>query len=212
MPLNGHAQKGLSHFVRKANVLIITVYTFQRKNGIIEASLSKEQSQWLDEVLQTHADAKFKIVQGHVPIWGKLNSRASSRLKLKNGRNSPFYKTMQKHEVDLYLCGEFHDLNVHKSDGLWQIVHGNSWGRDEIPTHNYLVANATLNKLFLTMKRIYIEPQGGYMWNLNKNPGPRERIDISPRTRNNGPEIIGQVILQKNDGQKQFKKAIGVFR
>jgi DNA repair exonuclease SbcCD nuclease subunit len=140
MPANGpDTKKGLAYYVRKENFLLITVETFEIVDDSMYTDVIGEQLEWFKNVLNANRDVKFKIVQGHIPIWGDINYRSSSRLMLNNGKQSEFYKTMKQHDIDLYLCGEFHDVTVLESDGIWQIVHGSSWGREIVNTQDYLV-------------------------------------------------------------------------
>src|SRR4030042_6448437 len=140
MPLNGpESKKGLSYYVRTGNLLVITVETFEVINDSMHLTVSGEQLEWFKKVLIDNADATFKIVQGHVPVWGEIKSRSSSRLMLENGKDNEFYKVMKENDIDAYLAGEFHDVTVLESDGIWQIVHGSSWGREIVNTEDYLV-------------------------------------------------------------------------
>jgi hypothetical protein len=212
MPANGpDTKKGLAYYVRKENLLLITVETFEIVNDSMYTDVIGEQLEWFKNVLIANRDAKFKIVQGHIPIWGDLHYRSSSRLMLNNGKQSEFYKTMKQHDIDLYLCGEFHDVTVLESDGIWQIVHGSSWGREIVNTQDYLVGEIRKDDLYLTLKRIYMDAKGDYMWNLNKDKGPREIVEINEKTLNNGPITIGNLTIRKSDGKKLFQNKTGVF-
>ena len=213
MPENGpEGKKGLAYYVRKGDLLFITVETFQVVGDSMRCSVFGEQLEWFKKVLQKHKDAKFKVVQGHIPIWGDPSARSSSKLMLDKGKDSKFYKTMTKYGTDLYLCGEFHDVTISESEGLWQIVHGASWGRKIVSTEDYLVANMENNNLNLEMKRIYKDASGGHMWNVNKPRGPREIVEINSKTLQNGPEIIGEITINKKNGKKKYLNRSGVFK
>ncbi|MFK7981502.1 MAG: metallophosphoesterase [Saprospiraceae bacterium] len=213
MPQNGpDNKKGLSYFVREGDLLIITVSTFEVVADTMRAAVIGEQLTWFQETLEAHKDAPFKIVQGHVGIWGDLNSRSSSKLMLEEGKESEFYKTMVAYGVDAYLAGEFHDVTVLEADGLWQIIHGSSWGRAVVNTQDYLVASLNKNELNLTLKRLFMEVDGGYMWNVNKPRGPREIVRISDTSLKNGPEITGTLTIKKEKGKTIFTNQTGYFR
>ncbi|MBP7011959.1 MAG: hypothetical protein KBB20_07655, partial [Bacteroidales bacterium] len=143
--------------------------------------------------------------------WGEINRRSSSALMLEGGKESEFYQLMKKHEVDAYLGGEFHDVTVLESDGIWQIIHGSSWGREIVNTQDYLVARVKGNELKLTMKRIYMDAQGEYMWNLNKDRGPRETVRINEKTLKNGPETTGTLTIRRENNQREFLDRTGYF-
>jgi hypothetical protein len=213
MPGNGpYNKKGLSYFVREGNLLLITVETFEVINDSMHVTVTGDQLEWFKKVLRDNFDAKFKIVQGHVPIWGEIKSRSSSRLILEGGKESEFYKVMKENGVDLYLAGEFHDVTILESDGIVQIVHGSSWGRTIVNTQDYLVGECNGNELKLTMKRIYMDADGEYMWNLNKERGPREIVRINQKTLINGPEITGTLTITNNDFKKTYTNRTGYFQ
>ncbi|MDD3431738.1 MAG: hypothetical protein PHF38_06895, partial [Bacteroidales bacterium] len=162
--------------------------------------------------LEDNSDAKFKIVQGHVGLWGEINRRSSSALMLEEGKESEFYQLMKKHKVDAYLGGEFHDVTVLEADGIWQIIHGSSWGREIVNTQDYLVARVNGNELTLHMKRLYIDAQGEYMWNLNKDRGPREIMRINEKSLKNGPETTGTLTIRKTNNKTEFANRTGYFK
>jgi len=212
MPQNGpENKKGLAYYVREGDLLIVTVETFEVIDDSMRITVCGEQLEWFEQVLEDHSDAKFKIVQGHVGLWGEINRRSSSALMLEGGKESEFYQLTKKHEVDAYLGGEFHDVTVLESDGIWQIIHGSSWGREIVNTQDYLVARVKGNELKLTMKRIYMDAQGEYMWNLNKDRGPRETVRINEKTLKNGPETTGTLTIRRENNQREFLDRTGYF-
>jgi hypothetical protein len=212
MPQNGpDYKKGLAYYVREGNLLLITVETFEITGDTMYTGVIGEQLAWMEKVLEQNKDAIFKIVQGHVGLWGEIKSRSSSKLMHVNGKNSDFYKLMARYGVDLYLAGEFHDVTILESEGIWQIVHGSSWGREIVNTEDYLVGELKDNVLNLSMKRIFMDAQGEYMWNLNKDKGPRETVKINERTLKNGPETIGTLIISSKNGKKEYSSQTGVF-
>lgn len=212
MPENGpENKKGLAYYVREGDLLVVTVETFEVVNDSLVIDVVGEQLTWLDKVLTDQADAKFKIVQGHVGLWGDLKIRSSSMLKIRNEKESAFYQTLKKHGVDVYLAGEFHDVTILESDGIWQIVHGSSWGRTMINTEDYLVGEVVGNDLNLTLKRIYMDASGEYMWNVNKDKGPNETVTINERSLRDGPEITGTLTIRNLKGKKEYLNRTGYF-
>lgn len=212
MPMNGpDYKKGLSYFVREGDLLVITVETFEVVNDTMHVGVIGNQLDWVKKILENNKDAKFKIVQGHVPIWGDIKARSSSKLMLSGGKESEFYKTLKENGVDLYFAGEFHDVTILESDGIWQIVHGSSWGRKVVNTQDYLVGELSGNQLKLTMKRIYMHALGEYMWNVNKENGPREIVQINQKTLLNGPETTGTLTITNEGGKKTYTDRTGYF-
>jgi hypothetical protein len=213
MPDNGPPnKKGLAYYVLHKNTLIITVETFESRDGKMVLGVVGPQLDWFKEVLAKHKDADHIIVQGHIAIFGKPNSRSSSRLMLEGGRESEFWKVMKDAGVDLYLCGEFHAVTATESDGIWQIVHGSAWGREIVDTQDYLVCKVTPDELQLEMKSFPLEAKGDYMWNLHKDKGPREIMEISKETMEKGPHVTGTLTIRKTKEGKQFLNRTGVFQ
>ena len=66
------------------------------------------------------------VVQGHMPMVWPTRHFSSGRLRLPEGRQSTFYRTLDREGVDLFLCGEVHDSTAiqHGRRGPLQISHG----------------------------------------------------------------------------------------
>ncbi|MBN1185545.1 MAG: metallophosphoesterase [Bacteroidales bacterium] len=212
MPDNGpDYKKGLAYFVRKGDLLLVTLEPFEIVDDSMRIDVRGEQLEWFRKVLTDNKDAKFKVVQCHVGLWGDLKDRSSSRLFIENGKEGDFYKTMKEFGVDLYLAGEFHAVTILESDGIWEIVHGSSWGRKVVDTEDYLVGEVCGDTLKLQMKCIYMDAKGGNMWNLNKDKGPQERVEINEKTLKNGPEITGTLTIINKNGNKTYTNKTGYF-
>lgn len=213
MPENGpENKKGLAYYVKYNNLLVITLETFEVINDTMHVDVCCEQLKWLEKVLEENKNIKFKIVQGHAPIWGEIKGRSTSNLMIEKRKESELYKTLKKYNVDLYLCGEFHDVTVLESDGIWQIVHGSSWGREIVNTQDYLVIEVKENEMNLSLKRIYIDSKGDYMWNLHKDKGPREIVNINEKSLRNGPEITGTLTIKYENNKKVYLNQTGYFK
>lgn len=213
MPENGpENKKELAYYVRHENALFITVETFEVIENEVVPTIGPEQLEWFKKVLKDNADATFKVVQGHVPIFGNPNSRSSSMIMLKDGTENPFYKAMQDAGVDVYLCGEFHDVTIDKREKLWQVVHGSSWGREIVNTQDYLVMYIGKETMKLTMKSFPMLAEGENMWNLHKVNGPLEIVRIPAETMEKGPDVTGTLTVHKKDGETIFKDITGIFQ
>jgi len=212
-PRNGpEGFKGLAYYVRHRNVLVITVETFEEHDGKILPTVSGRQLQWVEETLSEHGpDADFIVVQGHAPILPGVKSRSSSRIMLKGGRDSEFWQVMKRHGVDLYLCGEHHDITCKEADGIWQIVHGGSWGRKVIPDTNYLRAHVGPDRMELALKEVPLICKGNNIWNIHKSRGPRDIVQISDEAKKKGFQTIGTVTIEKNANGKKFTNITGAF-
>ncbi|MBN2102605.1 metallophosphoesterase [bacterium] len=214
MPGNGpENKKGTAYYVLHNNVLMITVETFEIQNNTIVPTVSGKQLEWFRRILVEQKNkVEFVVVQGHVPVFGPVDSRSSSAIMLENGRKNPFWEAMKEGGVDLYLCGEHHAVTVYESDGIWQIVHGSSWGRKVVNTMDYLVLTAFPEKLRIEMKSFPMHAKGDYMWNLHKDRGPREIVEIPEEIKNSGPKTIGEITIDKSAGIKQYINRTGIFQ
>ena len=56
-----------------------------------------------------------------------------------------------------------------------------------------------------------MDAQGEYMWNLNKDKGPRETVKINEKTLKNGPETTGTITIKKGKGKKEYIRRSGIF-
>ncbi|MFP4501246.1 MAG: metallophosphoesterase family protein [Candidatus Hydrogenedentota bacterium] len=213
MPENGpEHKKGLAYYVRHKNLLFITVETFEERGGELHTSVTGKQLDWFKQVLAEYGEAAAHIVvQGHTPIYGDIKSRSSSRLMLEGGKETAFYQAMVDGGVDLYLCGEHHAVTVLESDGIWQLVHGSSWGRKVVDTQDYLVCHVYPDRLDLAMKSFPMEAKGDKMWNLHKGGGPREIVEIPPEVKVEGPQVIGTITIEKTAKGKRYTNRSGIF-
>lgn len=150
------------------NVQLITVDVFKRgvTNGRADvvAKLDKDQQAWFNKVLaKANKDGvKWIIVQGHTPVVGPVRQSHSSGMMYKGGRNSDFWKSMVKHKVDLYLCGEVHDVTAHHVDGVTQISHG---GLITQAGFNYMIGDINGDTINLTVKQFTGKvDRSGLLW------------------------------------------------
>lgn len=212
MPLNGpDNKKGLTYWVRHKNVLVVTVETFEIIEDEVKVTVCCEQLEWLKQTLDANKDADFIIVQGHVPVFGKPKARSSSMLMIEDSTESDFWRVMKDGNVDLYLCGEFHAVTINEKDGIWQIVHGSSWGRIIVDTQDFLVIEVNDKTLNLKMKSFRMVAGGDHMWNLHKDRGPMEIVNIPAEVKQKGPQVTGTLTIDKTNGKKTYNGLSGCF-
>ena len=200
MPRNGPANhKGRAFYVRKNNLLIITLDTFEDAGEKFDYTVGAEQLEWMDQTIKTHQDAEFIIVQGHLPIIGPVKSKNSSASMLDRGADSELWKLMVKHKVNAYFCGEHHRITVKKRDGIWQIVHGALWGTQT--DLNYLRGTVRPGELKLELLEFDVAYDGGHIGDHpHRSPTnrPREKVSIAERSQTEGPRITG-ILIQSTD-------------
>ena len=215
MPRNGPANHlGRTFYVRKNNLLVITLDTFEDAGKRFTYTVGDKQLAWLEKTLIAHRDADFTIVQGHLPIVGPVRSKNSSASMLKGGTNSGLWKLMVKHKVDAYLCGEHHRITVTKRDGIWQIVHGALWGTQT--DLNYLRGTVRAKEMTLELLEFDVKYSGGYIGDHpHRGPTnkPRENVTLTDETRTKGPRVTGTLVLSLgSDGETQNSEVSGWFK
>ena len=214
MPRNGPANHiGRTFSVRKGNLLVITLDTFEDQGKRFGYTVGKEQLVWMEKTFKANADAEFIIVQGHLPIAGPVRSKNSSASMLKGGTKSEVWKLMVKYGVNVYLCGEHHRITVKQQDGIWQIVHGALWGTQT--DLNYLRGAVQPKEMTLELLEFDVEYSGGYIGDhphrgaTNK---PRENVALAKKTKSEGPRVTGTLVLSVGkEGSVQATKVEGWF-
>jgi hypothetical protein len=219
MPRNGPENHlGRAFHVREGNLLVVTLDTFEDAGDRFAYTVGEQQLRWLEETLESHDDAEFVLVQGHLPVVGPVRSKNSSASMLEGGTDSELWKIMVEHGVDAYLCGEHHRITVHKRDGIWQIVHGALWGTQT--DLNYMRGEVRPGKLALELLEFDVEYGGGHLGDHpHRGPTnkPRETVAISETARKEGPRAVGKLVIGVGpDGAKRdfetagrFEKALG---
>jgi len=207
--------KGLAYSFTMGNVGFISVNTWENAGGHLSKTVSGKQLEWVENQLKEFRDNKsieFIIVQGHVPVFGPVNSANSSRNMLEGGTDSEFWQTMVKYGVDAYFCGEHHRITAKKRDGIWQIVHGALWGTQT--DVNYLKGACSPGRLELKLFEFPVEYSGGYLENHpHRGPTnrPRERVSIPESVRENGPSCVGELVIIHGENGNMTTKATGEF-
>jgi hypothetical protein len=214
MPLNGpNHMKGTAFYWLHKNALFVSVDVFEKgksKQGEIAAGVTGKQLEWFEKVLSEHGPkVDHIVVMGHTPILRPVRTFSSSGMLTVKGRDSDFWKTMAKHGVDLYLCGEVHAVTCTRHAGIQQIAHGGLIGRTTKP--NYLLVTVHEDKLVLNLKEIDLINGKGRLWQKNKSRGPWDTITITAERKKRGFSSIGKVIINKGTGAKKFETATGFF-
>lgn len=114
---------------------LITVDMFMRHREGVRLGVFHGQLSWLrHEIRRAKRKGHVVVVQGHMPMMWPTRHFSSGRLRLPEGRDSTFYRTLDREGVDLFLCGEVHDSTAlqHGRRGPLQISHGSIF-RDAFP-------------------------------------------------------------------------------
>ena len=155
-----------TYAVRHKNLLLVCVDQFEQDDhGEVHVRVGQKQQDWIAQTLTANKDADHRVVMGHVPILPGWRWRSSSRFSLPQGADSPLWQLMSKHEVDLYLCGEVHDISLQQNNGVLQVVHGSQ--PSNVPEFNYMVVEVFPSHLVLTLKAITTVREGPVGKNLD---------------------------------------------
>ncbi|MEJ6621776.1 MAG: metallophosphoesterase [Opitutae bacterium] len=214
MPLNGpDHMKGTAFYWLHNNTLFVSVDVFEKgesKQGEIAAGVTGKQLEWFESVVRKYRPkVDHIVVMGHTPILRPVRTFSSSGMLMEKGRDSEFWKTMVKYDVDLYLCGEVHAVTCIQKDGIQQVAHGGLIGRTTKP--NYMVVTVYGDRLELNLKEIDLINGTGRLWQQDKRKGPWDTITITPESKKRGFTSIGKVIINKDTAAKKFETATGFF-
>jgi len=204
MPPNGpEHMKGTAWSLVHKGVLFVAVDVFEPDAKLgIAAKVTGKQLAWLDKTLASRKGISHVVVMGHTPIIGPVRRWSSSGLMLEGGRQSPLWQTLSKRGVDLYLCGEVHDMTCSELDGVQEIAHGGLFGYNS--RVNYLVGRVEGGKMTLELKEINIVCEGPKLWQVGMNR-PRERVSITEAIRRRGFVSAGRMVVD-NTGPKRVKR------
>ncbi len=146
-------------------VQLVSLDVFENTGSDVIAEVDDQQLAWVDRVLsQAQADGvDWIIVQGHTPIVGPVRKRSSSGLMYTGRANSRLWRTMLRHHVDLYLCGEVHDVTAIHRDGIAQISHG---GAMQYGLTSWLTGRVTGDRMDLAINEVQVVPgsKAGRLW------------------------------------------------
>lgn len=129
LPQNGPPdQPGLSYFVRRDDLLMVFVNTMW--TGLGEGRVETE---WLDATLAAHADARYKLVLGHHPVFpiNGFSGAYQRELEPENGRR--FWEVLVRHGVIAYFCSHMLAFDARVEQGVLQIMTAGAGTKHRIP-------------------------------------------------------------------------------
>ena len=127
-PKGAHA--GTAYAFRPVpDVQVVTIDPFDVAAGHSRLRVDRQQLRWLVRVLRSaqHDGVRWTFVQGHLPIVEPVRSRGSSELHYPGGSKSRLWQVFRRYGVDVYLCGEVHDVTATSQDGILQLAHGGAF-------------------------------------------------------------------------------------
>jgi len=162
---------------------------------------------WVESTIREAKTSGVKnvIVQGHVSVLGPVNNQYSSNLMYEGGSSSAFWQTLKRHNVDLYLAGEAHDMTVHTDGTLVQVTHGGYVPRG---VSNYLVLKVYEDRIELELKQFSGRTldEARRLWQVDSRRPPWSQvIDL-------GPQSVGTMTIDKSTGESVLQDRTGKFR
>jgi hypothetical protein len=136
LPRNGPSdQAGLTYFVRRDDLLLAFVNTAWSGLG----GEGRVETEWLDQTLCEHADARFKIVLGHHPVFSVNGFAGPFQRDIESENGRAFWRILVRHQVLAYIGSHILAFDVQVHDGVLQIVTAGAGTAHRMPPeHEYL--------------------------------------------------------------------------
>ena len=203
-PKGVHA--GTAYAFRPApDVQVVTIDPFDIAPGHARTRVDRQQLRWLVQVLrQAQEDGvRWTIVQGHVPVLEPVRSRGSSELHYPGGSRSRLWRVFRKFGVDVYLCGEVHDVTATSQDGILQLAHG---GAFQFGLTTYALLDVHDDRLDITLNDFAVQVRDARdhsrLWETVRS-GLKKRISVDRE-----PVTIGTLTL---DATGQVTSRTGIL-
>lgn len=119
LPKNGPSgQEGLSYYIRRDDLLLVFVNTAWSGLG----GDGRVETEWLEQILTAHNDARYRLVCGHHPVYpiNGFTGPYQRNIDAKNGQN--FWQVLVRHQVLAYICSHIMAFDVQIHDGVLQIM------------------------------------------------------------------------------------------
>ncbi|KAA3664157.1 MAG: hypothetical protein DWQ04_07155 [Chloroflexi bacterium] len=121
LPQNGPSgEEGLTYYVRRDDLLLIFVNTLSLALG----GEGRVESVWLDQTLSDHADAKYKLVFGHHPVYSVNGFSGICQRDIDPEDGRKFWEVLTRHNVLAYMCSHILAFDVQVHEGVLQILTG----------------------------------------------------------------------------------------
>jgi len=178
-----------SYAYQHKNVLFVTVDVFYQEDpdktigpqGSVTGAVVGKHLEWFEHVLsEARKDSSIKhiFVQAHLPVLQPVRRVNSSGMLMDDEMESDFWKTMRKHEVDIYFAGEVHSNTVTKDpkSHLVQVVTRGRW------LNNFATVDVTDDEIDITLYN-----------------------QISLKASDGKFEVYGKLVIDKSSGKKTFR-------
>ncbi|MFC1849794.1 metallophosphoesterase family protein [candidate division CSSED10-310 bacterium] len=133
LPRNGPpGQEGLTYFVRRNDLLLVFVNTMWSGLG----GEGRVETTWLDQTLSNHADAQYKIVLGHHPVYSVNGFSGTYQRDIAPENGRKFWQVLVSHKVLAYLCSHILAFDVQVHEGVLQFLTAGAGTMPRMPEEN----------------------------------------------------------------------------
>jgi Concanavalin A-like lectin/glucanases superfamily len=185
----GTKYEATSYAYQYKNVLFVTVDVFHQedpdknigKQGSVTGAVTGKHLKWLDHVLsEARKDSSIKhiFVQAHLPVLQPVRRVNSSGMLMDDEMESDFWKTLRKHQVDIYFAGEVHSNTVTKDpkSELVQVVTRAKF------MNNFVTVDVTDDVIDITLYN-----------------------QAAPKPSDGKYDVYGKFVIDKSSGERVFK-------
>ncbi|MBB3311193.1 hypothetical protein FHT78_002937 [Rhizobium sp. BK196] len=118
LPANGPAgQEGLAYWVRRGDLLMVFVHTLWSGLG----GEGHVETEWLEATLKDHADARYKLVLGHHPVFPVNGYAGTYQREIGHEYAERFWDILVEAGVLAYCCSHILAFDVQVHRGVLQI-------------------------------------------------------------------------------------------
>lgn len=118
-PGNGpDGQRGLSYAVRRGDLLLVAVHTSWTGLG----GEGHVETEWLARTLEDNADARFRLVVGHHPVFPVNGYAGEHQRELDHREGADLWDLLVRHRVDAYLCSHILAFDAQVDRGVLQVT------------------------------------------------------------------------------------------
>jgi hypothetical protein len=119
LPRNGPpGQEGLSYWMRRGDLLLVFVHTLWTGLG----GEGHVETSWLRQVLRQHADARYKLVVGHHPVFSVNGFSGAYVREIGPEHQQEFWDILVANNVLAYVCSHILAFDVQVHRGVLQIT------------------------------------------------------------------------------------------
>ena len=111
-------QEGLSYALRWGELLMVFVHTLAAERG----GKGHVEADWLRRTLEAHADARWRLVVGHHPVFPVNGYAGPHQRTICPEDAGPFWAALRNHGVTAYLCSHILAFDVQCHGGVLQIT------------------------------------------------------------------------------------------